>query len=91
MLRLPVFGFHFNDFGHGVELSETFPEVRLVVDPLECVDDGFGLIEIDFLDHWGAFFHLEEFEVVDDIFDVEALLLFEKDDKRNGLKLSFGV
>lgn len=59
--------------------------------PLESVDEGFLLIEVDLFDHAGALFHFEQFEVVDDVFDVESLLLIEQDYQRYGLELSFAA
>ena len=58
---------------------------------MEGVDDGFSLVEVDFLDHTCTFFHLEEFKVIDDILDVECLLFFEQYNEGYIFKLSFGI
>ena len=91
LLRLTILGFHFDDFGHSIELSEAFSEVGLVIDPLEGVDYGLPFIEVDFLDHAGTFLHLEEFKIVDYILYVERLLFFEQYDKWDIFKLSFRI
>lgn len=91
LLRLTVFWFHFDDFGHGIKLGKTFSKISLVINPLEGVNDSFLFVEVDFLDHAGTLFHLEEFKVVDDILNVERLLFFEQYNKRYIFKLSLRI
>jgi hypothetical protein len=77
LLRLSIFGFHFNYFGHGIKSGSASPEFWLILDPLESINDTVLFVEIYLFDHACSFFHFEEFQVVDDILDIKALLFLK--------------